>query len=259
MLDMQEALGSCVAGNLELKDKLDYSSRYSSLLKSNLQLNASDAVSNPVYKTSSLGEGARSKFKSLNPHAALQHTKNSSQSVSSSVSNNQTESNMYFGTMINGSLKEKTDVHGGSILSLDAKSDRSTYGHGDQTDDDGFKLPNYVLKQQRRLNSRKAKVVIGVGTKHSDHRVRGAPEPERQLFIYRVDRQTVTEDLKIYIQEAGITMCSLVCVSKEDSKFKSFKLSVPLSQFKRLFDNQMWPEGIRVRQFYMPKGKDNKT
>ena len=101
--------------------------------------------------------------------------------------------------------------------------------------------------------------MTGVGTKHSDHRVRGAPEPERQLFIYRVDRQTVTEDLKIYIQEAGITVCSLACVSKEDSKFKSFKLSVPLSQFKRLFDNQMWPEGIRVRRFYMPKGKDNKT
>ena len=109
------------------------------------------------------------------------------------------------------------------------------------------------------MNSRKAKVLTGAGTKHSDNRFRGAPEPERQLFIYRVDRQAVTEDLKIFIQEAGITVCSLVCVSKEDSKFKSFKISVPLFQFKRLFDNQVWPDGIRVRRFYMPKGKDNKT
>ena len=65
--------------------------------------------------------------------------------MSSPVSNNQTGSNIYFGTLINRSLKEQTDVHGGSTLSLEAKSDRSTYGHGDQTDDDGFKLPNYVL------------------------------------------------------------------------------------------------------------------
>ena len=157
------------------------------LLKSNLQLNASDAVSNPVHKTFSLGEGARPKFKSINLQAALQHTKSSSQPVSSSVSNNQTESNIYFGTLINRSLKEQIDVHGGSTLFLDAKSDRSIYGHGDQTDDDGFQLPNYVLKQQCRLNSRKAKVVTGVRIKHSDHRVRGAPKPERQLFIYRVD------------------------------------------------------------------------
>ena len=120
--------------------------------------------------------------------------------MSSSVSNNQTESNIYFGTLFNRSLKEQTDVHGGSTLSLDAKSDRSIYEHGDQTDYDGFKLPNYVLNQQCRLNNRKAKVVTGVGTKHSDHRVRGAPEPERQLFIYRVDRQTAMEDLKIFIQ-----------------------------------------------------------
>ena len=131
--------------------------------------------------------------------------------------------------------------------------------NGDHTDDEGFSLPQYYVKQQRRMNNRKAKVVTGVGTKRSDHKVRGAPEPERQLFIYRVDRQTLTEHLKIFIQEAGITVCSLECVSKENSKHKSFKLSVPLSHFKRLFDDQMWPEGIRVRRYYPPKGRDNNS
>ena len=67
MLHMQEALDSCVAGNLELKDKLDYSSRYSSLLKSNLQLYASNGVSNPAHKTSFQGEGSKPKLKSVNP------------------------------------------------------------------------------------------------------------------------------------------------------------------------------------------------
>ena len=98
--------------------------------------------------------------------------------------------------------------------------------------------------------------MTGAGTKQGEHRVKGPPEPQRQLFIYRVDRQTETEDLKTFIQQA---VCSLDCVSKGDSKHKSFKLSVSLSQFKRLFDEQMWPEGIRVRRYYPPKDRYNKT
>ena len=63
-------------------------------------------------------------------------------------------------------------------------------------DDDVFSFPNYHVKQQRCMNNRTANVVTGAVTKHSEHRVKGAPEPQRQLFIYRVDRQTETENLK---------------------------------------------------------------
>lgn len=77
----------------------------------------------------------------------------------------------------------------------------------------------------------------------------GAPEPGRDAFIYRVHSQVDTEELEQYIREQKFDIKAIKCVSREESKFKSFKLTVPVSQFARLFDENLWPAGIRVRKF----------
>ena len=81
----------------------------------------------------------------------------------------------------------------------------------------------------------------------------GAPEPSRDLFIYRVGNNTTTEVLKDYIEELNVTVRDLQCVSNDESKFKSFKLTVPISNFKQLFDESIWPAGVRVRKFIPPR------
>ena len=69
---------------------------------------------------------------------------------------------------------------------------------------------------------------------------------------HTVDKHTVGDDLQQLIADAGFTAHALECVSKPEAKFNSFKLTVCVSQFKRLFDSSLWPEGIHVRKFIVP-------
>ena len=122
----------------------------------------------------------------------------------------------------------------------------------DQSDD--FQIPKEQLKRSRRQELRR-KVVQG-SAMFNGGKVKDAPEPDRYLFIYRVDKNTDQKDLRKYISQNGFSVCGLECISRPESKFLSFKLTVPLSQFKRLFDPSLWPEGFRIRKF-VPSRRDN--
>ena len=86
-------------------------------------------------------------------------------------------------------------------------------------------------------------------------RFRGAPEPNRDLFIYRVDPNTEAEDLRDYMMEKGFEVRNLCCISNPNARFKSFKLTVPLSEFKDLFSDTLWPDGVRVRKYVPPRNR----
>ena len=119
--------------------------------------------------------------------------------------------------------------------------------------EDGFELPAYVRRRHNReINQSLKRNIVSGNAKHINH-VKGAPEPSRDLFIFRVDKNTQLEDLQSYISECGFTIRCLTQVSKDESIFKSFKLTVPVSQFKKLFDGNLWPEGIRVRRYWENK------
>jgi hypothetical protein len=123
-------------------------------------------------------------------------------------------------------------------ISQDRSSNRSDTGSG-------FEIPSYHKKKARKVITGKVK---GEGAK-----VRGAPEPSRHLFIYRVDKSVNDSDMKDYVNEQGVTIQSLACVSHPSAKYKSFKLTVPISEYERLFSDEMWPEGIRVRKYIPPR------
>ena len=55
------------------------------------------------------------------------------------------------------------------------------------------------------------------------------------------------------IQQYGFCIRDFRCISHPKARFNSFKLSVPASQFERLFDEKLWPEGVVVRIFRTPK------
>ena len=120
-------------------------------------------------------------------------------------------------------------------------------------DNDSFQQPAYVLKQQRRQQNRAAKKEVISGSLRNHTSIRVAPEPNRDLFIYRVDTDTKVEDLKTFIAEKEYAVRSLEVMSKPDSRWKSFKLTVPLSQYSSLFDSSLWPEGICVHHFWNRK------
>ena len=123
--------------------------------------------------------------------------------------------------------------------------------------DNEYQIPLYHRKQARRKKMRK-NVITGSRAQCSGN-VRGAPDPDRHLFIYRVDRSTVVKDLESYISERGVTVRDLQCVSNCESKFKSFKLTVSVAQYSQLFDSSLWPQGVRIRPFYTKREDRVKT
>jgi len=119
---------------------------------------------------------------------------------------------------------------------------------------DNFHETSHAIKKQRRLENKRRRVIQGSRTAGS---VRGAPEPCRDAFIYRVDPDTTTEMMRQYISDNEINIKSLECVSNPNAKFKSFKLTTTVSKFKELFNADLWPEGIMIRKYIPPRRGDN--
>lgn len=123
----------------------------------------------------------------------------------------------------------------------------TSYHNSTRDDSEGFQLPTQQIKRKMR------RVIAGQADTSRISGFKGAPEPERDLFIFRVDPETETDQLKEYLCEKGITSRKLECVSNINAKFKSFKLSVPASEFSKLFNEDLWPCGVRVRKYITPR------
>ena len=122
--------------------------------------------------------------------------------------------------------------------------------HNEDYDDD-FELPRQVRRKYNQKENRRRREITGTANK--DCRARGAPEPSRHLFISRIASETNINDLYSDISELGFTIRDLACVSHNEAKFKSFKLTVPKSKFGDLFDSSLWAEGVRVRPYITPR------
>ena len=77
--------------------------------------------------------------------------------------------------------------------------------------------------------------------------LKGAREPNRFLFISRVENECTKNELTKHLKKANISIRQLERVSVDKAMFKSYKLTVPKSQFHQLFDEELWPEGVRVQ------------
>ncbi len=103
--------------------------------------------------------------------------------------------------------------------------------------------------ERRRLRRRVAPIV---GTGHSD-RIRGAPEPSRDLFVYRVGLGVNASDIKHYICDKNVDVRDIEQTSKEGSMFMSFKVTVKASDMDNMLHSEFWPTGICVRRFRKPR------
>ena len=127
-----------------------------------------------------------------------------------------------------------------SMVSIDNRSIRSV-------DSEGFRKPKAHVKKLRR----NASAVTGSGNHNGAFK--SAPTPPRELFIYRVDKETCINDISNYIQNKGIQMLDLKCMSHEDALSKSFKLKLSQEYVDALLKEDFWPSGIKVRKFIPPK------
>lgn len=117
-------------------------------------------------------------------------------------------------------------------------------------DSEGFK----VVKNKKKVR-RDRRVVTGQKL-DSSCIIKGAPEPNRDLFISRLVKETKDSDLERYVRDSGFTVNDLECISHPDAKMKSFRMSVPKSEFPKLLSDSLWPSGVRVRKYIPPPKED---
>ena len=128
-------------------------------------------------------------------------------------------------------------------------------GSVSKEDSEGFVLP---YSQRKRIARKKTHVIKGTG---SNGRVKGAPPPIRDFFVYRADTNTTEDDIKWLLDESEIKCVSVLRVSKPGSLFHSFKVSVLVTEQDKVMSAEVWPVGIQVRRFYQritrPRQEDN--
>ena len=108
----------------------------------------------------------------------------------------------------------------------------------------GYQIPKYHQKKNHFLTGKKTAAGI-----------RGAPDPSRFLFIYRVHSDTSTSDLRDFIGDQNVVIRSFDCVSHEEAKFKSFKLEVSMEDYDKIYNDELWPSGVRIRKYIPPRSE----
>ena len=99
----------------------------------------------------------------------------------------------------------------------------------------------------RATETRPKRRIVGKSAAPADSGLKGAREPNRFLFISRVEKECTANQIAKHLHSKKFTVCDLECVSVDEAKFKSYKLTVPKSQFNELFNEALWPEGVCVQ------------
>ena len=101
-----------------------------------------------------------------------------------------------------------------------------------------------------KLASRKSRVVYG---KSSSGVLKAASESLFDACISGVDCAYTENDLADFLKGHNIVFNSVKCYSKDDSLSKTFKVTLPPRQYKRLFNPSLWDTGICVKRFFSQK------
>ncbi|ELT87934.1 hypothetical protein CAPTEDRAFT_193390 [Capitella teleta] len=82
----------------------------------------------------------------------------------------------------------------------------------------------------------------------------GAPEPVRDIFVYRLAKTTTVKEVKEYMETNNMDPVSIERVSKNEARFASFKAQIRVSYLPYELDQDSWPENVCVRRFYARNG-----
>lgn len=106
-----------------------------------------------------------------------------------------------------------------------------------------------AFQQQKRRNRRKRpKPVECTGSARGA--LQGAPEPSREVFVYRVVKEASEHDIEEHLKDNGVSYRSVTKRSAEAARFKSFSVEVLKSHYDKVMAPEFWPTGVCVRRFF---------
>ncbi len=106
---------------------------------------------------------------------------------------------------------------------------------------------NQLQYPEHRLGGGRASVIGQADINNT--RLRVAPAPSRDFFIWRVHKDIGVEEMDQYIKDKGVHCRELVKTSHDDSVNGSYKLTVAFSDAEKVIDSSFWPSGIWVRKW----------
>ena len=112
---------------------------------------------------------------------------------------------------------------------------------------------NVAYQAARSRRDRDRRTVYGT---RQHETLRGANN-SINFFVFRVDKEIPTEDIKTYLSEEGIQNATVECVSHEDARSKSFKVNVMLQDKDKIMSSDFWPDGVACRLFYEKRVNGN--
>lgn len=142
-------------------------------------------------------------------------------------------------------------VEGSNLRPSEYGSQRSLSSLAPSGHNEGFMYTG----QQKKLMKKHKKSITGQGAPGLGSKLKGAPEPSRDVFVYRVQKGVEAKDIQDHMAEQNIQIRDVKMISNEEAKFCSFKVEIKLSDYDTVVDSAFWPEGIRVRRYYKPRPK----
>ena len=67
---------------------------------------------------------------------------------------------------------------------------------------------------------------------------KGGPNLQKSLFVYRVNKDPVTDVIRDYVPDQGIVVLEIRLMSYKDSLSKSLKLTVSNKDYTKLFQEE---------------------
>ena len=118
--------------------------------------------------------------------------------------------------------------------------------------DDGFLDNPLDKRRQRQRENRRNKVVRG-SAKTLGSRFVGGDDKKRlcDIFVYHVAKQSTLQDLKYHLKQQNFNTDSMRIdiTSNKAATYKSFRIIAPGELRDILLDSEVWPIGVRVREF----------
>ena len=113
------------------------------------------------------------------------------------------------------------------------------------TDAEGFQLVQ--RKRKRREN------IVGSKKVDMNQFIKSAPKIV-DIYVGNVDYHVTVEALSEYVKsDIGIQTEKCEALQSRNPNYKSFKLSINISDRVKVLNPEVWPEGIICRKYYNPR------
>ena len=114
--------------------------------------------------------------------------------------------------------------------------------------DNEFSYPPHFKKKMKKHERDRDAIIKGTDM------TRGRNKQTYNAFIYAIPKHTVDDELFQYIKNNEIQVHNLFRINNPDSKYKSYRVEIHIDSKEKLFNPDIWPKGVGVRQFKFPRG-----